>query len=447
MSLAYKLIPLLVAWAGIMLVLARGFSGRRSVAAVAGSVGFACGVAGAFALLLFFKGDTPFAFVKMLLGVVFLLLWTVSVSAVYHRNGYDASAALRERWSTGGLYAAMIASLTGVTAGVVCACCFAGSQNPWLMFSCIAAGAVVIAVAVAALERFLPDAVVVSPVGMATAVSALLFFCSSSSPRLDLFAPLTMKMMKFAHDFVHQFFESMLIPDHMFFTSATWDFVGLLFGNGVGFWGALLIWFTPVILVIVAVTLEPLPLVGSLRQGAQRRTRVAAALRMRRLRLAAPMIALVISGSAVYESRFPKVEYWDPKPLAVTATPSGEIIIPDKGDIELNDGKLHKYLFKQGGKEVRFFIVATPDGKLTAVLDACSICKPDGYGQTEGMVICYYCKTLIPLETVGKPGGCNPVPLPFSVKNDGVHIDSLTLVNLWNDTVQSTTRVKEKGAR
>jgi uncharacterized membrane protein len=63
------------------------------------------------------------------------------------------------------------------------------------------------------------------------------------------------------------------------------------------------------------------------------------------------------------------------------------------------------------------------------------------------VVICYYCKTLIPLETVGKPGGCNPVPLPFSVKNDGVHIDTLTLVNLWNDTVQSTTRVKEKGAR
>jgi uncharacterized membrane protein len=256
-----------------------------------------------------------------------------------------------------------------------------------------------------------------------------------------------MKMMKFAHDFVHQFFESMLIPDHMFFTSAIWNFIGLLFGNGIGFWGALLIWFTPVILVIVAVTLEPLPLVGFLRQGAQRRMRVAAALRQRRLRLAAPMIALVISGSAVYESHFPKVEYWDPKPLAVTATPSGEIIIPDKGDIELGDGKLHKYLFKQGGNEARFFIIMTPDGKLTAVLDACSICKPDGYGQTEGVVICYYCKTLIPLETVGKPGGCNPVPMPFSVKSDGVHIDSITLVNLWNDTVQSTTRVKEKGAR
>ena len=78
-------------------------------------------------------------------------------------------------------------------------------------------------------------------------------------------------------------------------------------------------------------------------------------------------------------------------------------------------------------------------------LDACAICKPDGYGQAEGTVICYYCKTLIPLETVGKPGGCNPVPMAFTVKEDGVHIDGMTLINTWGNTVQSTTRIKEGG--
>ena len=78
-------------------------------------------------------------------------------------------------------------------------------------------------------------------------------------------------------------------------------------------------------------------------------------------------------------------------------------------------------------------------------LDACAICKPDGYGQAEGTVICYYCKTLIPLETVGKPGGCNPVPVPFTEKADGVVIDGMTLINSWGATVQATARVKEGG--
>ena len=58
-------------------------------------------------------------------------------------------------------------------------------------------------------------------------------------------------------------------------------------------------------------------------------------------------------------------------------------------------------------------------------------------------MICYYCKTLIPLETVGRPGGCNPVPVPFTVKADGVHIDGIALINIWGNTVQATTRVKE----
>ena len=301
------------------------------------------------------------------------------------------------------------------------------------------------AVLIPVAEKLLPDTFVVSPSGLVAAVSALLLFGSSSLPRLDLFAPLTMKVMKFAHDFVHQFFESMLIPDHIFFTTTIWNFIGLLFGNGVGFWGALFIWFAPMVLVIVALSLEQLPPVAHIRQGAQRRKLMAAAIMARRLRLIVPLCAAVICGGAVYESSFPNVEYWDPKPLTVSANPAGEIIIPRKGEIDLEDGKLHKFLYKQGGKEARFFILKPPGGGMTVDLDACAICKPDGYGQAEGTVICYYCKTLIPLETVGKPGGCNPVPMTFTLKEDGVHIDGLSLINTWSSTVQSTARVKEGG--
>ena len=156
-----------------------------------------------------------------------------------------------------------------------------------------------------------------------------------------------------------------------------------------------------------------------------------------------PLFSVVIFAAAAYQSSFPSVEYWDPKPLPVTANQGGEIIIPKQGEINLEDGKLHKYLFKQGDREARFFVLMSPEGQLTVVLDACAICKPDGYGQEEGSVICYYCKTLIPLETVGNPGGCNPVPVAFSVKGDSVVIDGITLINSWSSTVQATARVKE----
>jgi len=447
MGIAVKLIPLGIGWVGILLVLLRGFSARRSLAASTACVGFTSGVAVAFWLVRLFPGDTPFTLVKLLLGAVLLAVWATAVTLLNRRCDH-ATAELRRREWSGSIFSCVgVASLSGVVAGIVSLFCFAASPQPFYLYGALAAGALVIAVSLLAVEPRLPDYIVVSPAGMTAALAGFLFFSSSSSPRLDLFAPLTMRVMKFAHDFVHQFFESMLIPDHMFFTSRLWDFVGLFFGNGIGFWGAVIIWFTPGVLIVVALNLEPLPLVASFRQGAKRRALVAAALRTRRLRLVVPAIALLACSGSLYESLFPKVEYWDPKPIVISATPSGEIIIPVKGDVELEDGKLHKYLFKQGGTEARFFIMLTPDGKLTAVLDACSICKPDGYGQNEGVVICYYCKTLIPLETVGKPGGCNPVPLPFSVKSDGVHIDAITLVNIWNDTAQSTSRVKEKGAR
>jgi len=195
----------------------------------------------------------------------------------------------------------------------------------------------------------------------------------------------------------------------------------------------------------LAIRLERLPSVAHIRQGAQRRKLLAAALKAKRCRLAIPLLSLAVFAAAAYQSSFPSTEYWDPKPIPVVANQGGEIIIPKKGEIDLEDGKLHKYLFKQGSREARFFVMVTPDGKFTVDLDACAICKPDGYGQAEGSVICYYCKTLIPLETVGKPGGCNPVPVQFTEKGDSVIVDGLTLINSWGSTVQATARVKEGG--
>lgn len=446
---AVKLIPHLLSWVGIVLVLLRGFPGRRSVVTATSISGFVVGVAGAFILFRSFTGTIPFGIIKSALGVSFLFLWGISVAAIYRSTGRGVTIFRGERLVNSSLCAGVVASMAGIVAGAVCTCRLPGTDNNTLafVFLALAAGALAYALVYAALtiEKLLPASFKVSQSGMLAAVVALLLFSSSSILRLDLFSPLSMKVMKGVHDFVHQFMESILIPDHLFVRSVVWKYIGFLFGKEVGFWGGMVIWFTPAVLIALAISFERLPSVAHIRQGAQRRKMLATAIEARRYRLVIPVLSVVIFAAAAYQSRFPSVEYWDPKPVPVSASQAGEIFIPKKGEVDLEDGKLHKYLFKQGEREARFFVLMTPAGQLTVDLDACAICKPDGYGQTEGTVICYYCKTLIPLETVGKPGGCNPVPVPFTEKSDGVVVDGLTLLNSWGATVKTTARIKEGG--
>ena len=440
-----KLIPQLLCWSGIVLLLLRGYSAHRKIVVGTIMIGFASGVSGAYFLLNSIKGDAPFVIVKDAVGMSFLLLWALSVAAIYRSTGRAVTFSQSGNFSNSPVNAGLYALLAGIVAASVMACGISGSDRTLLICVLITLVSCALVLIVLALEKLFPATFTVSPTGCAAGLVALVLFSSSSIIRLDLFSPLTMKVMKFTHDFVHQFFESMLIPDHLFIRSSLWKYIGFLFGSGVGFWGGLIIWFAPVILVALAIQFESLPSVAHIRQGAQRRKLLAAAIRTRRLRLVVPLFALLILSAAVYQSRFPRVEYWDPKPIQVSSNQVGDIIIPKKGEVDILDGQLHKYVFKQGGKEARFFILMTPSGQVTVDLDACAICKPDGYGQTEGTVICYYCKTLIPLETVGKPGGCNPVPVPFIDKEDGIHIDAITIINSWGTTVQTTTRVKEGG--
>jgi len=443
---ALKLFPQLIAWTALAVVLLRGCPERRRLTAGACGAGFAAGVLGIVLLSQSFSA-TSYVVVRSLLGGNFLVLWVVSAAAFYRSTGRSGLAGPGAQAQARPLATGSLSFFFALTAGGVCACrlpAAGGDLLPLLApLALMLAGLACLAGALAG-ERRLPAPLTVGFPGLLAALVALLLFSSSFLIRLDLFSPLSMKVMKCTHDFVHQFMESILIPDHIFVRPAIWGYIGFLFGKEVGFWGGMVIWFTPVLLVLLAIRFEPLPKVSHIRQGALRRKMLAGAMRERNLRQVIPALSLVVFAAAAYQSCYPTVEYWDPKPVLVTATAAGDILLAKKGEVDLGDGKLHKYLYRQGGREARFFVLMTPAGKLTVDLDACAICKPDGYGQTEGTVICYYCKTLIPLDTVGKPGGCNPVPVPFVEKGDGVHIDGLTLINAWSNTVQSTTK-KESG--
>ena len=102
-----------------------------------------------------------------------------------------------------------------------------------------------------------------------------------------------------------------------------------------------------------------------------------------------------------------------------TATPvtfiNGAVSIPVA---QVSDGDLHRYEVREGGTEVRFLLYQKPDGKVVAVFDACEICGPVGFFKGPNGLVCKNCASPINSQSVGTPGGCNPIPLQ-STSNSG----------------------------
>jgi high-affinity iron transporter len=63
-----------------------------------------------------------------------------------------------------------------------------------------------------------------------------------------------------------------------------------------------------------------------------------------------------------------------------------------------------------------------PDGNIVAVFDACTICGALGFKKDGRGFVCKNCSAPINPQTVGTPGGCNPIPLKATVTGDAVVI-------------------------
>src|SRR5258708_38106427 len=78
---------------------------------------------------------------------------------------------------------------------------------------------------------------------------------------------------------------------------------------------------------------------------------------------------------------------------------------------DVADGDLHRYSAVVNGTEVRFFLYRRPNGEIATVFDACTICGPIGFYKSTVGLVCKKCSAPINPQSVGKPGGCNPIPL------------------------------------
>src|ERR1041385_1489338 len=94
----------------------------------------------------------------------------------------------------------------------------------------------------------------------------------------------------------------------------------------------------------------------------------------------------------------------------------------------VSDGDLHRYSVRENGIDVRFLLYKKPDGRVAAVFDACEICGSVGFYKAQNGLVCKNCASPINSQSVGTPGGCNPVPLTSSAAGNAVMIHEEDLV-------------------
>ena len=127
---------------------------------------------------------------------------------------------------------------------------------------------------------------------------------------------------------------------------------------------------------------------------------------------------------------------------ASALSPATEVtFVNGKLSVPLNqvyDGELHRFETKVGEVEVRFWIYQKPDGKIATLFDACEICGPVGFYKGPNGVVCKNCAAPINPQSVGMPGGCNPIPLKAEVTSE------LVIVSEADVAAGATTSSKTK---
>jgi high-affinity iron transporter len=111
-------------------------------------------------------------------------------------------------------------------------------------------------------------------------------------------------------------------------------------------------------------------------------------------------------------------------PATEVSFTNGQVSIPLSS---VQDGDLHRYQAKENDVEVRFWLYQKPDGKIATVLDACEICGAVGFYKGSNGVICKNCAGPINAQSVGMPGGCNPIPLRAQTTADAIIVQEVDL--------------------
>jgi hypothetical protein len=249
---------------------------------------------------------------------------------------------------------------------------------------------------------------------------------------------LTSSVGRIIHDAVHMTFVMAQIPDHPYLRDEVYQAILLLLEPFPHALVAAAAFGAPVALAWRRFSRRPAPDWAPSARAPDRRLLRAAFRRRTRIGGAAFGLSLTLSTAAILSAQAKGEELYEPLPEPVVDDGAGLVLVPQGGPLSGGaETRMRKYVWSAAGRSYTFFTIRRSDGALVAVLDRCEICQPRGYAQLgKGYVFCTYCKTPIPVDTVGQPGGCNPIPLPSARVEGGVlRISALELRTLLDRAV------------
>jgi hypothetical protein len=246
-------------------------------------------------------------------------------------------------------------------------------------------------------------------------------------------AALTGAVGRALHDGVHLAFVTFQVPDHPFLRDSAYQFILFAFAPTTHALAAIAVLGAPLLLAAAAFHRRTPPEPPASVRAPGRRLLRAAFLRERGAVGAAFALSLLLLGAAVRAEEARGDALYDPLPEPAVEDGAGNVVVPLASPLGGGDDRMRKFVFSSDGRAITFFAVRRSDGELAVALDLCEICQPKGYAQMgRDYVFCKYCKTPIPVGTVGQPGGCNPIPVPETqVKGSLLVIPRAALATAW----------------
>ena len=226
---------------------------------------------------------------------------------------------------------------------------------------------------------------------------------------------------------LHEFSEVGLLPS----TPALMSAIGFIVKDSTSTWVLIALVGLPMLGLLPDLRLRPAELAARADEApAERRKRLARLYRARNWQFGLLGLTLAIIlplGVLMYTTA--NAEY-RPEPQVVTLGHDGMVHIPTGA---LVTGQLNLYQYEGPQQSVGFMVIKRGENDIAVALNACTICPPKGYHQEEHLLICENCNAPIDTDTVGTPGGCNPIPLDHTVAGGEVQIAAAAL-----DSMQST---------
>jgi uncharacterized membrane protein/YHS domain-containing protein len=218
------------------------------------------------------------------------------------------------------------------------------------------------------------------------------------------------------------------------------------------YYGAFLPYFYAALIVVLLALKAKTPLVLPIKKivGSIEFRRAKARLERGSSKIKSAIALLVISCATLlyfdlYASRPPTISE------AVILEPIDDEFIINVSDLADND--LHRFAYiTDEGIKIRFFAINRFKDKTSPVVvyDACMICGDMGYIKKQDEIICVSCNVRIFLSSIGKEGGCNPIPFPFEFDGEYVSVKFDELVkgaHYFNEIVEKEVRDPVSGAK